>query len=134
MSAPYVRDDDPEQIYEDAPCGYVSTRPDGVIVRANRTFLALTGFHADELTDKRRFSTLLTKPGALLYETHCAPLLRLRGSVSEIALDIVGRDGEPLPVLLNARVKCDRPVRAARASGGRPRRHTDTVGKYMKQT
>ncbi|MDC0715642.1 protein kinase domain-containing protein [Nannocystis bainbridge] len=107
MSAPYVRDDDPEQIYEDAPCGYVSTRPDGVIVRANRTFLTLTGFHADELTDKRRFSTLLTKPGALLYETHCAPLLRLRGSVSEIALDVVGRDGEPLPVLLNARVKCD---------------------------
>ena len=32
-----------EELYEQAPCGYVSTEADGTIVHANRTFLAWLG-------------------------------------------------------------------------------------------
>jgi serine/threonine-protein kinase RsbW len=32
-------DDDPTELYENAPCGYLSTLPDGTIVKANQTFL-----------------------------------------------------------------------------------------------
>ena len=35
-------DDDAEQLYERAPCGYLSTTPDGVIIKVNETFLTLT--------------------------------------------------------------------------------------------
>jgi PAS domain S-box-containing protein len=97
-------DDSPEELYEDAPCGHVSTRPDGAISRVNRTFLALTGYREQELIE-RRFTELLSRPSALLYETYCAPLLRLRGSIGEVALDIVDRSGRTVPVLLAAQVK-----------------------------
>ena len=40
---------DPDELYEDAPCGYVATLPDGTIVRANRTFLGWMGYAPDEL-------------------------------------------------------------------------------------
>jgi PAS domain-containing protein len=44
-----------EELYENAPCGYVTTRPDGTIVRINRTFLLWTGFERDALLAGRRF-------------------------------------------------------------------------------
>lgn len=96
-----------EELYEESPCGYVSTLPDGVIVRANRTFLSWIGYSADELVAGTRFPALLTMPSALLYETHCAPLLRLRGSIGEISLDLLCRDGRPMPVLFTAAAKKD---------------------------
>jgi PAS domain S-box-containing protein len=92
------------ELYEEAPCGYLSTLASGEIIRVNRTFLSLTGYRAEECVGKR-FSVLLTFPSSLLYETHCIPLLRLRGSISEISLDLVHRSGTPIPVLLNAVAK-----------------------------
>src|SRR5262249_25370425 len=77
------------------------------IVRVNRTFLSWTGYRAEELYAGRRLPTLLTVAGALLYETHCVPLLRMRGSVAELALDIRCRDGTTLPVLLGAVARPD---------------------------
>lgn len=96
-----------DELYDEAPCGYLSVLPSGAIARVNRTFLSWTGYTAEELDTSRRFSTLLTMPAALLYETHCAPLIRLQGFISEIALDIRCRDGKPLPVLLSAAAKRD---------------------------
>jgi serine/threonine protein kinase len=96
-----------DELYDEAPCGYLSVLPGGAIARVNRTFLSWTGYTAEELYTSRRFSTLLTMPAALLYETHCVPLIRLQGFISEIALDIRCRDGNPLPVLLSAAAKRD---------------------------
>lgn len=108
MSAEHQQGDESlAELYEDAPCGYLSLRPDGEIVRVNRTFLGWTGYAAGELLGGKRFAALLTMPGALLYETHCAPLLRLRGSIGEIALDVLCRDGKALPVLFSAAAKKD---------------------------
>ena len=91
-----------EELFEDAPCGYLATRLDGTIVRVNRTFEALTGFKRDDLVGTRRFQQLLA-PGARIYhETHYAPLLRMQRSVREIALELVRADGSRLPALVNA--------------------------------
>lgn len=94
------------ELWDDAPCGYVSTRTNGEIVLCNRTLLGWLGLHGEDLSG-RRFQSLLTVPGALLYETHVAPLLGLRGFISEIALDLRGADGTLLPVLVSAIVKKD---------------------------
>ena len=40
--------------------------------------------------------------GRIFYETHFAPLLRMQGFFNEVALDLVRKDGEPFPVLVNA--------------------------------
>lgn len=90
------------ELYEEAPCGYLFTRPDGAIVRVNRTFLDWTGYTREELLAPLRFQDLLTVPGKIFYENQYAPLLQLRGSVREVAFDLVRRRREPLPVLVNA--------------------------------
>ncbi|HEV3365789.1 MAG TPA: PAS domain S-box protein, partial [Acidimicrobiia bacterium] len=96
-----------EDLYEDAPCGYVSALLDGTIVRANSTFLSWTGYRAEDLVGVRRLQDLLTPGGRIFHETHYAPLLRLQGQVREIALDLVCADGRTLPVLLNSVLKTD---------------------------
>ena len=95
-------DDDPDALYDKAPCGYLSTAADGTIVKVNQTFLTLTGYERDELLGKKRFAELLTAGGRIYHETHYAPMLQMQGSAREIALDIVGVDGKRLPVLVNS--------------------------------
>ena len=100
-------DDDPVALYERAPCGYLSTLPDGTIVKVNGTFLTLTGYTREQLVGRRRFAELLTAGGRIYHETHYAPMLEMQGSARAIALDIVRVDGSRLPVLVNAVLERD---------------------------
>ncbi|MGA9582971.1 MAG: ATP-binding protein [Allosphingosinicella sp.] len=100
MSDPQLPGFDDETLYEDAPCGYLATRPDGEIVRVNRTFLRWTGYSAEELCGTR-FQDKLTLAGRIYHETHFAPLLRMQGQISEVALDFVCKAGDRLPTLVN---------------------------------
>jgi PAS domain S-box-containing protein len=90
-----------EDLFENAPCGYLSTESDGRIVRVNQTFLTWTGFSKDELL-QRRFQDLLNIAGKIYFETHFSPLLRMQGYFNEVALDLKHKDGTALPVLVNA--------------------------------
>ena len=94
-------EEDPADLYENAPMGYLSTLPDGRIVKVNRTFCAWTGRSAEDLIGAR-FQDLLSIGGQVFHETHLSPLLRMQGAVREIALDVVRVDGSVLPCLLNA--------------------------------
>jgi PAS domain S-box-containing protein len=96
-----------EELYEHAPCGYLSTLPDGTIVRVNRTFVEWSGASREVLLAGRKFQTLLTIGSRIYYETHYAPLLRMKGFANEIALEVVRDDGRILPVLVNSRQKRD---------------------------
>jgi sigma-B regulation protein RsbU (phosphoserine phosphatase) len=99
--------DDPQALYDSAPCGYLSTLPDGTIAKANRTFLTLIGYSSDDLVGRKTFADLLSAGGRIYHETHYSPMLRLHGSVREIALDIVRADGTRLPVLVNSVLERD---------------------------
>ena len=98
--------DDPVLLYERAPCGFLSTTPDGLIVKANATFRTWIGLEADDLVG-RSFVDLLTPGGRIYHETHYAPSLQMHDSVREIALDLVRGDGRRLPVLVNATLDRD---------------------------
>ena len=91
-----------EDLYENAPCGYVSTLPDGTFAKVNHTLLRWTGYDREELVGVKHFVDILTVASKIYHETHYAPLLQMQGSVDEIALDLVRRDGSRLPVLLNS--------------------------------
>jgi phosphoserine phosphatase RsbU/P len=99
--------DDPEQLYERAPCGYLTTMPDGLIAKANQTFLTLTGYRQSDLVGRRHFVDLLTAGGRIYHETHYAPMLQMNGTAREIALDVVCADGRRLPVLVNSVLEHD---------------------------
>ncbi|MGY1743408.1 MULTISPECIES: SpoIIE family protein phosphatase [unclassified Blastococcus] len=94
-------EDDPADLYENAPCGYLSTLPDGRIVKVNRTFAQWCGRKSDELLGAS-FPDLLSIGGRVFYETHMAPLLHMQGAVREVALDLALPDGTLLPCLVNA--------------------------------
>ena len=100
-------EDSAEDLYENAPCGYFSTLPDGTIAKVNSTFLHWTGYTHQDLVGHRRFQTLLAPGDRIFYETHYAPLLRMQQAVREIAVEIVCADGSRLPALINAVVKTD---------------------------
>jgi PAS domain S-box-containing protein len=99
-------DEDAATLYDEAPCGYLYTRPDGTLLRVNRTFLEWTGFTKSEVLG-RRFQDMLSIGGRIFHETHFAPLLHMQGFVNEIALDVVTRSGALLPVLVNSVQKRD---------------------------
>jgi len=97
----HLLEDDPAELYENAPMGYLSTLPDGRIVKVNRTFCDWIGRPADEVLGEH-FQGLLSMGGRVYYETHLVPLLRMQGAVREIALDLVRADGTALACLANA--------------------------------
>ncbi len=95
-----------EDLFETAPCGYLSTDKNGRITRANRTFANWLGLAPEALTG-RRFSDLLPIAGKIYYETHVAPMLHMQGSMSEIALDVIASDNRKIPMLVNAIKRMD---------------------------
>ena len=100
------REEDLEDLFENAPCGFVSARPDGRIAKVNRTLAAWLARRPDEIVG-RRFQDLLNVAGKIYHETHIAPLLRMQGFFDEIALDFVRADGSVLPALVNAAERRD---------------------------
>jgi PAS domain S-box-containing protein len=100
--APQLRpSEDLEDLFENAPCGYLSAEPGGRITKVNRTLSSWLGYEREQLVG-RRFQDLLNIAGKIYHETHFAPLLRMQGFLSEVALDLVGQGGRVLPVLVNA--------------------------------
>ncbi|MDX3770649.1 SpoIIE family protein phosphatase [Streptomyces sp. AK08-01B] len=98
-------EDSVEDLYENAPCGYLSTLLDGQIVKVNATLLDWLGYERGDLVGHRAFSDLLTVGGRLYHETHFAPLLRMQGEIRGIALEMKAADGSRLPVLVTSTVK-----------------------------
>ena len=91
---------DLDDLYENAPCGYLTVQA-GRIFRANTTLASWIGSTTEELKGKRLHS-LLTMPGRIFYETHVVPILRVQGQFSEFALDITGGNSESVHVIANA--------------------------------
>jgi sigma-B regulation protein RsbU (phosphoserine phosphatase) len=98
--------EDLEDLYETAPCGYVSISPDGRIVKANRTLAEWLDWPSEQLVGKP-LHDILGFGGQIAVETHLAPLLRMQGYVHEIALDLLKAGGEKVPCIANAAEKRD---------------------------
>jgi sigma-B regulation protein RsbU (phosphoserine phosphatase) len=98
-------EDSVEELYEQAPCGYLSTLMDGTIAKINTTLLDWLGLNRSQVVGRMRFTDLLTVGGKLYHETHFAPLLQMSGEVSGIALDIKAAAGRRMPVLVTSKVK-----------------------------
>lgn len=98
-------EDSAEELYESAPCGYLSTLMDGTIAKINTTLLNWLGLEREAVVGRMRFPDLLTVGGKLYHETHFAPLLRMQGEISGIALEVKQAGGDRIPVLVSSVVK-----------------------------
>lgn len=107
-----LSDDDPIRLYDEAPCGFLSTTPDGIIVKVNATICRWLDARREDLVGAS-FTDLLTGGGRIYHETHYAPMLQMHDKVRELALELQHTSGRRLPVLVNATM--------VRDATGRPR-------------
>lgn len=98
-------EDSAEDLYEHAPCGYLSTLMDGTIAKINGTLLDWLGYQRAELVGRRRFTDLLSIGGRIYHETHIAPTLRMHGEIGGLALELKAVNGTRLPVLVTSMIK-----------------------------
>jgi sigma-B regulation protein RsbU (phosphoserine phosphatase) len=115
---PAVPEETVEELYDHAPCGYLSTSPDGEVTRINTTLLRWLGYEREQVVAVLRLPDLLTVGGRIYWETHLFPLLRMQGAVGGIALELQTATGGRLPVLVTCTLGVDadgepRQVRAA---------------------
>jgi sigma-B regulation protein RsbU (phosphoserine phosphatase) len=87
-------------LFDNAACALAVTAEDGTLVHTNARFSDWLGFSDSEWRG-RRFQDLLPMGGRIFYQTHLAPMLLMHGSVTEVKLDLLHRDGHKVTVLLN---------------------------------
>jgi len=90
-----------EELYENAPCGYVSFLTDGTIYNINTTLLSWLNYTKEEVIYLKKFPELFKIGGQIFFETHFFPLIRMQGFIQEINFDIVRKDRSSFPGLIN---------------------------------
>lgn len=93
---------DAESDWQSAPCGLLIANDQGVITKANLTSSAWLGYSPVELEGIKKFSELLPMGARMFHQTHWSPLLQIQGSISEVQLDMLHKDGARIPMILNA--------------------------------
>ncbi len=92
----------PDSAWLRAPCGLLVADSQGMIARVNDTFCNWLGYRREDLEGRERFVDLMPMGARLFHLTHWLPLLQMQGSIAEVQLDLVHRDGRRVPMLLNA--------------------------------
>jgi len=98
--APGEIPEDFRDLFDEAPCGYLSLGPDNRIVGANNRIAAWTGHAVADLLG-RPLGDILTIPTRIFFETNVSPLLRLQGFVDEVAMDFRVNCGSKAQCLVN---------------------------------
>jgi phosphoserine phosphatase RsbU/P len=93
-----------EDLYENAPCGYISAGADRQIIAVNATLLRWLGYERRAVVGKP-FTDLFAPGSRIHYETHFAPLLQMNGEISGVTMDLVTAGGERVPAFITANVK-----------------------------
>jgi sigma-B regulation protein RsbU (phosphoserine phosphatase) len=101
QTEPEIDTEDYKDLYDAAPCGYISVSADGRIALANERIASWTG-HAKAALIGKRIQDLLSVPARIFYETNVSPLLRMQGFVDEVAMNFIASDGTKLQCLVNA--------------------------------
>ena len=93
---------DYEDLYNNAPCGYICTLPNGEIIEANNRFIEFTGYSKEEVLGKLRLTDFLTKAGKIYFDSSYLVILKLEGKVKELSFSLVTKEGERVPILINS--------------------------------
>ncbi|MBN9695251.1 MAG: response regulator [Zoogloea sp.] len=98
--------DELDDLYNHAPCGYHSLDEQGVIQKINDTELEWLGYARDEIVGKRHMVEFLTPSAIQTFRDNFAKVLA-GGTLHELPLELVRRNGDTLPVLLSASAVLD---------------------------
>ena len=90
-----------EDLYDNAPCGYHSLDKNGIIQRINDTELKWLGYMREEVVGKMKLSALLTPAGLQTFQEHFTQF-KTEGTIHDLELEILRKDGTTLVALVNA--------------------------------
>ncbi len=88
-------------LYQNAPDGYHSLGPNGIILEVNDTWLKMFGYKREEIVGKTNFTDLLNEDAKKIFEENFSTL-KEKGFVENIEYEVKRKDGSLLPVLINA--------------------------------
>ena len=92
---------DANYIVQHMPCACLVFGDEGAIEFVNAFLCEALGYDAAELVG-HKLDRIFTFSSRLFYQTHFFPLLRLNGKVSEIFFLLRSKDGNGIPVMINA--------------------------------
>jgi stage II sporulation SpoE-like protein len=92
---PALLEDSTDDLYENAPCGNLSTLLDGTIARVNATLLGWLGYTRDELVGRLRFSD---RDDA----RYCTVVFGILTRTADGFTAVIASGGHPEPLLLRA--------------------------------
>jgi two-component system sensor histidine kinase UhpB len=95
-----------EDLYQNAPCGYHSLDPEGLIVRINDTELKWLGYSREEVVGRKKFTDLITADEQGKFKAGFRVLNR-QGWLKDQEGELIRKDGSAFPVLINATVVTD---------------------------
>jgi PAS domain S-box-containing protein len=95
-----------EDLYNNAPCGYLSLDANGTFVRLNDTLLRWLGYRREELVGVKKLSDVMTPHSRAAFENYY-PAFRERGNLHDVEYELTRRDGSVLPTMLNASATLD---------------------------
>lgn len=95
-----------DDLYNNAPCGYHSLSPSGLILRINDTELEWFGCTRDEVEGKKNIAEFMTPESAVSFR-NAFPNFLDEGRVDELEMEFVDKDGKAFPLLLSATVVRD---------------------------
>mgnify|MGYP003576795789 FL=1 len=90
--------------FDEAPCIFFSLADDGTILEVNKLLCNSLGYERAELTGQKS-DVLFTIPTRIFQQTHFFPLLKMQGHAEEIFISLRKKNGDYLPVLINAERK-----------------------------
>jgi phosphoserine phosphatase RsbU/P len=90
-----------EQLFDNAPCGCFAFLDDGTVFKVNNTVATILQYQKEDIEGKK-VDTIFTIATRIFLQTHFFPLVRVRGHAEELYLTLLTRDGQHLPILLNA--------------------------------
>lgn len=94
-----------QDLYDNAPCGYHSVDAEGHFVRINATELTWLGYAREEILG-RDMRDVLT-PDSATVQQQTLVQLKATGTVNDVELELVRKDGSVLPVLVSATAVTD---------------------------
>ena len=90
-----------DELADRLPCGIIILDETSCIAAINTRATERLGYTPAEIIGQS-FNQVLTVASRLFYQTHFYPLINLHGRADEVALTLLTRNGERIPVLLNA--------------------------------
>ncbi len=95
-----------QDLYDNAPNGYHSLDANGAFILINQTELNRLGYARRDIVGVKKFRDLLTPQSQLIFD-RIFPEFKIEGTIADLTLELIRKDGSVFPVLLNASIMRD---------------------------